>query len=87
MTTTHTIPAAHVVEGMFFPGLDNGYVFMDPEPWDGNPDHFVEISFHDAQGDECYLIVPKDSYLTVEATNYDPRDYDTDDDDESLDTP
>jgi len=64
--------------GDFLPGLDNGYV-VEVEENDGYfsypgggrvtaamPDDTVLITFHDAQGDECYLLMPGDSQIQVE---------------------
>lgn len=77
---TLKIQADAVREGDFLPGLDNGYVFEveDNEagymsyPRTGGgmdaamPDDTVLISYHDSSGDECYLILPGESMLTVE---------------------
>jgi hypothetical protein len=71
--------ARFVKEGDFLPGLDNGYVFEDPErnrgwlsyprPAGGYssamPEDTIVIGYHDADGDECYLLLPALSYLTV----------------------
>lgn len=69
-----TVPAEEVEEGDFLTGLDNGYVFEEPER---NPnigygrwntalgEGAVLISFHDAQGDENYLICAPDMKVSV----------------------
>jgi hypothetical protein len=75
---TMTVPAAEVQEGDYLPGLDNGYVFEDPEDADdkvslsdgrfsfGVGDGMTLVSFHTADGDEAYLVVPSDMPVTVE---------------------
>ena len=76
---TKTVKARKVREGDFLPGLDNGYVFadaeIDPDVSMGNGISYtptplgnvsvVMISFHDADGDENYLICGKDMPVTV----------------------
>jgi hypothetical protein len=74
------IKASQVEEGDTIPGLDNAYVFQEPETNEGYlsyptptsggyvvgmPSDTVVISYHDADGEECYLILPGDSRLTV----------------------
>lgn len=73
------IKASQVREGDYLPGLDNGFVIQDPEknagylsyptPTSGYsvamPGDTVVITFHDADGEECYLLLPSDSRLTV----------------------
>lgn len=74
------IKASQVREGDYIPGLDNGYVIQDPEVNDGYlsypatstggynvamPSDTVVITYHDADGEECYLLLPSDSRLTV----------------------
>lgn len=75
-----TIKASQVQEGDFLPGLDNGYVMCEPEVNNGYlsypvtssggynvamPSDTVVITFHDRDGEECYLLLPSDSRLTV----------------------
>lgn len=73
------VSANEVQEGDFLPGLDNGYVF---EVEEGNgylsyprtdsgqsvcmPEDTILIGFHDAEGEECYLLLPGESMLTIE---------------------
>jgi hypothetical protein len=78
------VPASEVREGDFLPGLDNGYVFQDPEENNGYlsypttgygiatamPEDTLLISFHTAEGEEAYLLVPSDMPLTVERRDY-----------------
>ena len=73
------IKASQVKEGDFLPGLDNGFVIRDPARNEGYlayplprggtevamPSDTVVITFHDADGEECYLLLPADSRLTV----------------------
>lgn len=76
---TLKVQADAVQEGDFIPGLDNGYVFEVEEnqgwlsyprtvPGQGAamPSDTVMISYHDADGEECYLLLPAESMLTVE---------------------
>jgi hypothetical protein len=75
-----TVRASQVREGDFLPGLGNGYVFEEPVTNDGYlnypvtgsgrydaamPSDTMVISFHDADGEECYLLLPAGSRLTV----------------------
>ena len=75
---THTVPARKVRQGDSLPGLDNGYV-IDVEENDGYfsypggrdsmgamPEDTVCITFNDADGEECYLILPFGSPVVVE---------------------
>lgn len=77
---TMTVPAEDVREGDFLPGLDNGYVYQPPETGNGYlsypstggggynvamPESTVVLSFHTAEGDEAYLLVPADMPVTV----------------------
>lgn len=89
------IKARHVQEGDFLPGLNNGFVFTDPEPNDGYlsyprghygggpdvamPGDTIIITFHDAEGEECYLLMPADSLLTVKGEERDIDDEDEED--------
>lgn len=80
MATRLWVEAKDVKTGDFLPGLDNGYVFQDPETGGGYltypstgsgydvamPDNTVVITYHDSQGDECYLILPPESVVQVE---------------------
>lgn len=73
------IAATDVQEGDFIPGLDNGYV-VEVEEGNGYlsyprtgygasarmPEDTVLITYHDREGEECYLLLPPDSMLTVE---------------------
>jgi hypothetical protein len=71
-----TIKAKKVRTGDYLPGLDNGYVFDEPErdPYVVFDNRFpvnvgsqmVLITFHDNEGNENYLIVGKDMPITVE---------------------
>lgn len=72
--------AQYVQEGDFLPGLDNGYVFEDPEQNNGYlsypqtgygvstamPEDTYIIGYHDANGDENYLLIGAESYLDVD---------------------
>ena len=70
------VMADAVMEGDFIPGLDNGYVVTAEEgdvqialPGDneyGLLESVVTITYHDAEGDECYLILNPGSLVTVE---------------------
>jgi hypothetical protein len=73
------VSASEVREGDFIPGLDNAYVFEAETntgymsyPRNGYgydaamPVDTRLISFHDADGEECYLMLPGDSQLTIE---------------------
>lgn len=76
---TLKVQADAVEEGDFLPGLDNGYVVEVDEnngylsyPRTGYgasaamPMDTVLITFHDADGEECYLMLPGESMLTIE---------------------
>jgi hypothetical protein len=63
MPTTITVPAEEVKVGDMIPGLDNGYVFDTDDTSDR--DGYMEITFHDADGEECYLTVPPNMPMTV----------------------
>jgi hypothetical protein len=74
MSADIQVTASEVQEGDFLPGLDNGYVFQEPETdhdlRDGRYNTAVGrglalISFHDQNGDECYLLAPPDMTVTV----------------------
>lgn len=73
-----TVKARKVRAGDFLPGIDNGYV-VESEPNDGYlsypgggrytaamPEDTQMITFHDANGDEGYLLLPGNSLVTVE---------------------
>jgi hypothetical protein len=68
------VKAMKVREGDFLPGLDDGYVYTDADPdYDIRGEYnsvlggdgYVLISFHTAQGDEGYLLVPEDMPVTI----------------------
>ena len=72
------VQAQTVQEGDFLPGLDNGYVFQDAEENDGYFEYpggygnrgamsedTVLITFHNSNGDECYLLLPGDTQVEV----------------------
>lgn len=75
----YKVTASNVREGDYLPGLGMGYVFTEPETGNGYlsypstsygmdtamPDDTVLIMFHDADGEECYLILPPDSVVEV----------------------
>lgn len=68
-----TIPASDAEVGMFIVGLDNGYIVDVEESSDlrGNYNQafgagLLLITFHDANGDENYLLLQPDHPLTVE---------------------
>lgn len=72
---TGKVPASEVRADDFIPGLDNGYVFEDPEE---SPDirgaynttlggeDAVLITFHTAEGEEAYLLCPPNMPVTVQ---------------------
>lgn len=76
--TVMTVPASEVQEGDFLPGLGNGYVFEDAESASGKVsmsdgrysfdvgEGMTLVSFHTAEGDEAFLVVPEDMPVTVE---------------------
>lgn len=55
------LTAFEVSEGDSLPDLDNGYVFDTESDTHGN----VTLTFHDRNGDECYLTVSEDFELNV----------------------
>lgn len=74
------INASQVREGDFLPGLNNGFVYEEPEvnnpylsyPVSSSggysvamPSDTVLIKFHDRDGEECFLLMPSDSKLQV----------------------
>lgn len=76
---TMKIQADAVMEGDFIPGLDNGYVFEVEENngylsypsasggySSAMPEDTVLIGYHDSSGEECYLLLPGSSHLTIE---------------------
>lgn len=78
MSTTEKVMASEVTEGDFLPGLDNGYV-VEVEEGNGYlsypltstgtiaamPEDTILITFHDADGNECYLLLPGESMISV----------------------
>lgn len=70
-----TVKAKKVKVGDYLPGLDNGYVFDEPErdPYVVFDNRFpanmgsgmVLITFHDAEGNENYVVCGKDMPITV----------------------
>lgn len=91
MSKGRLMKAKYVEEGDYLPGLDNGYVFEVEEnngylsyPRSGYgmsaamPEDTVLIGYHDAQGDECYLLLPGNTRLTVEGPERDEEDEDDD---------
>jgi hypothetical protein len=64
--STKAVKAKKVREGDFLTGLDDGYVFTEPEVVDG-PSRFNEviIRFHDAEGEEGFLQCGKNMPVTV----------------------
>lgn len=58
---TKTVKARKVREGDFLPGIDNGFVYEDPQV----DEYEVTIEFHDANGDEGRLTLPRNSLVTV----------------------
>ena len=94
MTTkpTRKIEARFIREGDFLPGLDNGYVFEDPEE---NPsltygrynaslsgDGIVMVGFHTAEGEEAHLVCPDNMPVTVERPSGDWTEVDEDADED-----
>lgn len=71
--TPHTVPAQDLREGLFLPGLDNGYIVeVEHDPTYGYgphntalPEGTVVVTFHTAEGDEATLILPRDVPVTV----------------------
>lgn len=72
------VSADGVETGDFLPGLDMGYVIDVENNSSGYfsypglnrypaamPDDTILITFHDSQGEECYLLVPGDFTITV----------------------
>lgn len=81
MTTEIKMQASAVREGDFLPGLDHGYVvevetgngyLSYPASGYGNatamPEDTLIITFHDANGNENYLLADPDLVLTVART-------------------
>lgn len=73
MKQTKMVKAKKVKEGDFLPGLDHGYVFEDPDRDTqvrvgqyAVPDNYVLITYHDGLGGENYLVLHKNTPLTVE---------------------
>lgn len=75
---TLNVTAREVRQDDYLPGLDNGYV-IDVEENDGYfsypggrdsmgamPMDTVCITFNDADGEECYLVLPFTTPVTVE---------------------
>lgn len=77
---TIKIRAKFVQEGDMLTGLDGGYVFEEPEVNNGYftypsssgrysvamPEDIILIGYHDSQGDENYLMIHGNSYITVD---------------------
>jgi hypothetical protein len=63
---TKAVKAKKVREGDFLTGLDDGYVFTEPERVDG-PTRFNEVivRFHDADGEENLVQCGKNMRITV----------------------
>lgn len=60
------VPAIDVPCEVFLPDLDHGYVFENtPADYPYNGEYYRAIGFHDANGDECYLIVPNEFMVMV----------------------
>lgn len=72
------IEASKVREGDFLTGLDNGYVYKTEDNESGYlsypgysrygvamPEDTVLISFHDAEGQECFLLLPGDFEIEI----------------------
>lgn len=55
------VEASDVEEGDFLTALDNGYVFEVEE----ESEFYTRINFHDCDGEECYLIVPNETNVSV----------------------
>jgi hypothetical protein len=76
MPNVKMVKAKKVREGDYLVGLDNGYVsevergayasFDDKYGTNQGGENSVLIVFHDAQGDENYLVCGKDMPITVE---------------------
>jgi hypothetical protein len=64
-TRTKIVKAKRVREGDFLPGLDDGYVFTEPVE-SRRGEGYVEIGFHDVDGNENFLDVSTDLLITVE---------------------
>lgn len=58
------VKARKVREGDFIPGLDNGYVFTDPEPSERS--WAIRIQFHDQNGEEGSIECDPDMLITVD---------------------
>jgi hypothetical protein len=76
---TLKVQADALIEGDYIPGLDNGYVVEVDEndgylsyPRVGSgmsaalPMDTILVTYHDANGEECYLMLPSESMLTIE---------------------
>lgn len=59
---TKTVKAKKVREGDFIPGLDNAYVFEDPE----RTEYDITILFNDAEGGEGQLVCAHDMPITIQ---------------------
>lgn len=72
-TSLRRIPAQHVREGDFLAGLDNGYVIEAEEEdcrafsgtYNVSLGRFVTLTFNTADGDEAYVLLPRDTPVTV----------------------
>lgn len=74
---TLTVKAENVKQGDSLPTHERGYVAEDAENAESNVSFYsgfqpvaltgyTLITYHNADGDECYLIVPCDSLVEVE---------------------
>lgn len=62
-----TITASDAEPDMFIVGLDNGYIVdVEDSPGLARGEGLLLITFHDANGDENYLLLQPDHPLTVE---------------------
>jgi hypothetical protein len=73
------IQAKDMIEGYFLPGIDNGYVVEVETDTAGYlsypstssassvamPEDTVLITFHDRDGEDCYLLMPAESLIEV----------------------
>lgn len=64
---TIKVKAKKVREGDFLPGLDDAYVFQDPDRdlYDGRMNEVV-IRFHDAEGEEGFIQCGKNMPISIE---------------------
>lgn len=91
-TTTGTkIQAQLVREGDFLPGIDDGYVIdvetTDIRAFSGSYNVslgvMTAITFNDADGEECFLLLPQESLVAVRPEDgSDPSERTSDEDDD-----